>query len=116
MIFNYSSKKKDFNKLYYGCWNKNAMGNSIEILFFGSPYCFSNEEINPSEDYFDGSIKDENKNIINKKCVSPANTDCIPSFGNAQNDIVSVEQVKPLYFYNPKNESTLGNHSKFLQT
>lgn len=103
---------KNFKKLFYGSWSYNGLNNELQIVFFGKPYCLTDDKNNSAEiEYFDGVLNAEYTKTTKQTCNSPSNIDANPTYNYKQNEIGRMESPQPIYFYHPANDGA-NNHGK----
>ncbi len=100
------------NQFYYQCWQHENMGNKLDLIFSGVPYCLSSNQTSTTNEYNNGTLLDENKDISNDKIVSPSNVDVNGNGGSGQKEIGFVYKTSSLKFNHPQNSSNVGNHGE----
>jgi len=100
------------NQFYYQCWNHANMGNKLDLIFSGIPYCLSSNKASTINEYNDAILLDKNKDISNGKIVSPSNIDAGGNGGSGQKEIGFVYKSSSLKFNHPQNSASVGNHGE----
>lgn len=97
---------ENFKKLFYGSWSHDGSNNELKIVFFGKPYCLTdNKDRDAENEYFDGVLNSEYTTIAKPQCNSPSNIDANPTYDYKQNEIGSLDNSQPIYFYHPANNA-----------
>tara|TARA_B100000902_G_C27319591_1_gene923507 strand:- start:1698 stop:3539 length:1842 start_codon:yes stop_codon:yes gene_type:complete len=107
--FEYSSQTFS-SQFYYQCWYHSNMGNKLDLIFSGVPYCLSSNHSSTTSEYNNGELLELNKNTLNEKVVSPSNIDVGGNGGQGQKDIGFVFKNSVLKFNHPQNSTLVGNH------
>ena len=100
------------NQFYYQCWNHEQMGNRLDVIFLGVPYCFSSNRNDPVPltEYNDGILDDAHQSIINADISTPSNRDNNANGGTGQITLGTVKVSDSIKFRHPQNNSSVGNH------
>jgi hypothetical protein len=109
--FQYSSETFT-NQFYYQCWSHENMGNNLDLIFSGVPYCLSSNHPNSTNEYNNGNLLEDNKDMLNEKVVSPSNIDVGGNGGQGQKEIGFIYKNTSLKFNHPQNSTAIGNHGE----
>lgn len=89
-----------YSDLYYQCNAHENMGNKIEVIFFGVPFCCSSNKTSSDIEYTDGIINNINKNRVGINIESPSSLD---DYLGKRQVIGVVEKSHKLKFNHPSN-------------
>lgn len=96
---------KIFEKPFYGSLNQKNRVNYINILFFGTPYCFSSDQKhNYQTNYVNAELSLNHANTTGLQLVSPSEIDANSPFGSGQKSFGEVKRSAPLFFSHDYNK------------